>query len=553
MSLTKVTFSMIDGSAVNVLDYGATGNGTTDDTAAIQAAIDAAYNMGAPVAVPAGIYAITGVKVYGLAVNDNYSTVTGKATQLEFYPDAVFKMTAATGYVIRTAQSPTATIPPTSVYGLHYGVLNNVVIDMDSKGSAGLWLELAHHWQVTNIDIRNIPAGTFTYNDGYASGTYDKCGIGIKGITATAGAYNNVIVNGWLRGVSNASRGEIGLWYGTTKGQTAQQANFNNVSDLEFTHLNTAIHAEQGSVQRIAMSNIYNCGTGFLIDSDFNAIEQLFVENCTTGFNFTAGSKYNTIYNSTSGAGTPTFMVDNGDVNGMFPDNYVPQYAAIRASGSPSTQAIPPSVFTKINLPVQLYDAGDIARPADSQIRIDAFGYGVGFYNICGTVRAAVVDGKVYELSIYKITNQLPKITTRTNTSLTTSTSAASYQLSFGGTGSVTLSGTATGTYAPGTHTITCTAGTLTITVTGSVNYLFLGEPVSLSPIASFIPGASATISMQVNASLYMDTLDRVELFMKHSDSADCQVTQNANTQLFVTKAASLINVPFGGPRQYPE
>ena len=281
--------------------------------------------------------------------------------------------------------------------------------------------------------------------------------------------------------------------------------------------------------------------------------KQVFVENCTTGFNFTVGAKYNTIYNSTSGAGTPTFMVNNGNVNGMFPDNYAPQYAAIRASGSPSTQAIPPSVFTKINLPFQLYDAGDIARQADSQIRIDAFGYGVGFYNICGTVRAAVVDGKLYELSIYKITNQLPKITTRTNTSLTTSTSAADYQLSFGGTGSVTLSGTATGTYAPGTHTITCTAGTLTITVTGSVNYLFLGEPVSLSPIASFIPGASGTISMQVNASLYMDTLDRVELFMRHNDSSDCQVVQNASTQLFVTKAASLINLPFGGPRQYPQ
>jgi hypothetical protein len=48
-------------------------------------------------------------------------------------------------------------------------------------------------------------------------------------------------------------------------------------------------------------------------------------------------------------------------------------------------------------------------------------------------------------------------------------TVATNYTLRFEGTGSVTLSGTATGTYSAGTHTITCTAGTLTTTVTGTV------------------------------------------------------------------------------------
>ncbi|CAM0019658.1 tail spike protein [Vibrio phage D148] len=52
MALTKVTNRMTDGAAVNVRDFGAVGDGVTDDTAAIQAAVDYCVSNSLPLEVP---------------------------------------------------------------------------------------------------------------------------------------------------------------------------------------------------------------------------------------------------------------------------------------------------------------------------------------------------------------------------------------------------------------------------------------------------------------------------------------------------------------------
>lgn len=56
MSLTKVSFSMINGEVVNVLDYGAVGDGSTDDTTALQNAMN---EVGKTVFLPKGTYKTT--------------------------------------------------------------------------------------------------------------------------------------------------------------------------------------------------------------------------------------------------------------------------------------------------------------------------------------------------------------------------------------------------------------------------------------------------------------------------------------------------------------
>lgn len=75
MSLTKVTYSMIAGSPVNVLDYGADPTGTDDSTAAIQAAIDAVIaNDGGTVYLPTGTYKTTSA----INITDNRVRLVGE-------------------------------------------------------------------------------------------------------------------------------------------------------------------------------------------------------------------------------------------------------------------------------------------------------------------------------------------------------------------------------------------------------------------------------------------------------------------------------------------
>lgn len=60
MNLTKVTYSMIQGAANNVLDFGADPTGVSDSSAAIQAALD----LGGAIYIPAGTYRILTTLVF---------------------------------------------------------------------------------------------------------------------------------------------------------------------------------------------------------------------------------------------------------------------------------------------------------------------------------------------------------------------------------------------------------------------------------------------------------------------------------------------------------
>jgi hypothetical protein len=66
MALTKVSYYLIDGAPINVLDYGATGDGVTDDTDAILAAIAAMPASNSALTFPPGTYIVNSDYVNGL-------------------------------------------------------------------------------------------------------------------------------------------------------------------------------------------------------------------------------------------------------------------------------------------------------------------------------------------------------------------------------------------------------------------------------------------------------------------------------------------------------
>jgi hypothetical protein len=86
MSLTKASFSMISGTPVSVLDYGADPTGTTNSTSAIQAAWDKVKVSNGTLFFPAGTYRCDGVLNFTVAYSsqNHFHAVVGDCATIDF-------------------------------------------------------------------------------------------------------------------------------------------------------------------------------------------------------------------------------------------------------------------------------------------------------------------------------------------------------------------------------------------------------------------------------------------------------------------------------------
>lgn len=186
MSLTKVSYSMIDSAPVSVKDFGAVGDGVTDDTAAIQAAINVCQSntqYGAKaVYLPAGRYKTTS----DLVVSNQFITIFGDgpwASQINFNgsnvngikPSAITYLRPMFHDFALVGNSATGkAIDFSSITGQVYlGELKNLYLE---SGSDGLYAPLFFSMVVQNVSSLSYNGHSFRV----------ACGPGVSWISCYA-------------------------------------------------------------------------------------------------------------------------------------------------------------------------------------------------------------------------------------------------------------------------------------------------------------------------------------------------------------------------------
>ncbi|MFE5792215.1 glycosyl hydrolase family 28-related protein [Streptomyces sp. NPDC056503] len=181
----------------DVTQHGAVGNGSTDDTSAIQAAIDAAAAKGGTVYFPAGSYLVkpTG-STPALTITGNNIRLTGASSK------SAMLVKGGDGILMRMSGTPSA--PSGSTHRRYCSVDN---IGFNGNGKTGLLLEL---YYANNCTVRDV---FMTSNrdiciDGVEFWDSRFYNLVIESCTGPAGssAHPNI----WLRNSSTATAGAWG-------------------------------------------------------------------------------------------------------------------------------------------------------------------------------------------------------------------------------------------------------------------------------------------------------------------------------------------------------
>lgn len=146
MSLTKATYSMIDGAYANVLDFGAVGDGVNDDTSAIQAAMNSVTG-GGRVYIPHGVYKTTSPLTFTDGI-----CVTGESqfnTIIDSTASIVFKTGLSTTDPLQTVVRPEIenlyikcrgnNKTGINIAGFQYGKFSRLVIELFGNASFGIY------------------------------------------------------------------------------------------------------------------------------------------------------------------------------------------------------------------------------------------------------------------------------------------------------------------------------------------------------------------------------------------------------------------------------
>lgn len=187
MSLTKVSYSMVQGAPVNVLDYGAAADGVTDCTAAINSALAS----GNSVYFPAGTYLTTG----GHSITNQTVMGAGKAA-------TIIKRSSGSNDVFKLMDD---------------GTIQDLTVDGNSTWGNGVVISTTTYGQfkpsvVSNLAVKNIgTTATPVSITGVSNAT--QCQITAASHGLSVGDYVNIRTVTGLVSTSNPTKSVVsGLW-----------------------------------------------------------------------------------------------------------------------------------------------------------------------------------------------------------------------------------------------------------------------------------------------------------------------------------------------------
>lgn len=333
MALTKVTYSMTNGASANVLDFGAVGDGVTDDTAAIQAALDSGAKE---VYFPSGTYIVSDtIYVYG------NTTVSGNGTSTVLKTSAT-RPTGSRWTDIDGGVTDSSDFVPMIVLAASDINLQNfdVICDNSTAGTrwdAGVYSPCVLYINITNVNIQ----GGWEEAALYIDGTWSDRNTTLKTLhpEVTPGGGNNEInvtncrLSGrWaykLRGVDASVRNPAD-YYGSPYPSTAWLWSWAGTSDIAFTnvvfrnatgHFSLAeLNADGGVVyDSVPIPNGTGAGAGNFhryVSCAFRASSDFIVYlDWTNGNNFIGcGGETTSGYISAYGSGTFYFTNNTGSM-----------------------------------------------------------------------------------------------------------------------------------------------------------------------------------------------------------------------------------------------
>jgi len=326
MSLTKATFSMIEGTPINVKDRGAIGDGVANDTAAIQAAID---TNARDIYLPEGNY-ICG----NLSFNNDYQRFYG--------PGAI---------ITRSANGVTSTVSARAVYfyGLRFeggGFTGDnitvtgpeaMLVGCISKGTSGRAIKFSN-------DGGNamLIGGIYATSDGTGSGydieffdttpgtsLYSKI-IGVSTNQATGG----ILINGQAAvRVTDCQIGKLTVSSGSgffinnrVVGATSIQSSINLFDNNSFAANITFGTAAASNISQITFGPTNVAQSGITLTINNNVLDSSFHLGQLTGVTLVINGNNNDIWHNELnytptlvGTGSPS--LGNGTLNGRVSRN----------------------------------------------------------------------------------------------------------------------------------------------------------------------------------------------------------------------------------------